>query len=45
MATRQKPTGEVAALRDWICGPEGQALINLTGFVSISGGAEEKKDD
>lgn len=43
MATRQKPTGEVAALRDWICGPEGQALIDLTGFVSIRGGIHEKE--
>ena len=41
MATGRSPSKEVAALRDWICGPEGQALINLTGFVSISGGREE----
>ena len=45
MATGQSPSKEVAALRNWICGPEGQALINLTGFVSIKGGMEEKKDD
>lgn len=43
MATRQNPAGEVAALRDWICGPEGQALIDLTGFVSIRGGIHEKE--
>ena len=43
MATRQKPRKEVAALRDWICGPEGQALIDLTGFVSIRGGIDEKE--
>ena len=43
MATRQKPRKEVAALRDWICGPEGQALIDLTGFVSIRGGIDKKE--
>lgn len=43
MATRQKPRKEVAALRDWICGLEGQALIDLTGFVSIRGGIDEKE--
>ena len=41
MATGRSPCKEVSELRDWICGPEGQALINLTGFVSISGGREE----
>ena len=45
MATGRSPHKEVAALRDWICGPEGQALINLTGFVSISGGMEDRKDN
>ena len=41
MATGRSPCKEVSELRNWICGPEGQALINLTGFVSISGGREE----
>ena len=41
MATGRSPCKEVSELRNWICGPEGQALINLTGFVSISGGMEE----
>ena len=45
MATGRSPCKEVSDLRNWICGPEGQALINLTGFVSIKGGMEEKKDD
>ena len=45
MATRQKPGKEVTALKEWICGPEGQALIDMTGFVSIKGIEEERKED
>ena len=45
MATGRSPRKEVSDLRNWICGPEGQALINLTGFVSISGKREERKGD
>ena len=37
MATRQSPGKEVRELMDWICGPEGQSLIDRTGFVSLKG--------
>lgn len=37
MATRQAPCKEVRDLMDWICGPEGQALIDRAGFVSLKG--------
>lgn len=41
MATRQSPHREVRDLMDWICGPEGQALIDRAGFVSLKGRASE----
>ena len=37
MATRQSPDKEVRELMDWICGPEGQELIDRAGFVSLRG--------
>ena len=37
MATRQSPGKEVKELMDWICGPEGQELIDRAGFVSLKG--------
>ncbi len=37
MATRQSPGKEVRELMDWICGPEGQELIDRVGFVSLKG--------
>ena len=37
MATRQSPGKEVRELMDWICGPEGQELIERAGFVSLKG--------
>lgn len=39
MATRRSPRKEVRELMDWICGPEGQALIDRAGFVSLKGRA------
>lgn len=41
MASRPSPGKEVAALMEWICGPEGQDLIDRTGFVSLKGGSQE----
>lgn len=41
MATRQSPRREVKDLMDWICGPEGQALIDRVGFVSLKGRVAE----
>lgn len=37
MATRQSPGKEVKELMDWICGPEGQELIDRAGFISLKG--------
>ena len=37
MATRQSPRKEVRELMAWICGPEGQELIDRAGFVSLRG--------
>ena len=35
MATRPSPDKEVGKLRDWICGPEGQELIERSGFLPL----------
>lgn len=44
MATRPSPRKEVKELRDWICSPEGQDLIERAGFVSLEQKAAEPEE-
>ena len=41
--TRSDADENTLALLNWICGPQGQALVEETGYTPIANGAEEKQ--
>jgi len=45
MATNGKPKGAVAALLQWIVGPEGQAIVEREGFFTVGEGKYKSAND
>ncbi len=45
MATNGKPKGAVAALLQWIVGPEGQAVVEREGFFTVGEGKYKAAND
>ena len=45
MATNGKPKGAVAALLQWIVGPEGQAIVEREGFFTVGEGKYKAAND